>query len=242
MLPELLKPDTSRDLLRKEARMEGYDRVLERRCMACTLASIGGHAAILTDLRASLVGRRTRRRFPVLLPLVDAWVARHADPEGVMARSKEMGRKMGRARRELQRRRREERSRGEIALREEEGKAGNGAKKDQNDDDEIPVPSLVGDGGTGRRDAESSHINCYVGSALSLHRSETSVCTQLPRIQYDPPALEVTPPSPSLEDTPSRLRRKPGEGWLMGGRDKRTARKRAETYKRLVGRTYALDP
>lgn len=74
-------------------------------CEACIVAAVGADAQTLCDLRAALLGRahtRTRKRkAPVLLRLVEAWIARFEGPlrDDVLRESERMGRVVKRVRR-----------------------------------------------------------------------------------------------------------------------------------------------
>ncbi|KIN06047.1 hypothetical protein OIDMADRAFT_49543 [Oidiodendron maius Zn] len=76
-------------------------------CEACILAAVGGDRYILSDLHASLIGRKKKRR-PVaeLLTLVEAWIDRMARAEEVYAQSEALGAEILRCRREMQKARR----------------------------------------------------------------------------------------------------------------------------------------
>lgn len=73
---------------------------VEGGCEACVVSLIGGSARALCDLRAGLIGRSHRRGKPVLLRLVDAWIARLGEGcEDVMSESDGLGKTVKRARR-----------------------------------------------------------------------------------------------------------------------------------------------
>lgn len=73
-------------------------------CEACIVAAVGADAQTLCDLRAALLGRahrRTKRKAPVLLKLVEAWIARFdgATRDDILRESERMGKVVKRVRR-----------------------------------------------------------------------------------------------------------------------------------------------
>jgi hypothetical protein len=77
-------------------------------CEACILAIVGGDQSILSDLRASLRGRK-KKSHPVaeLLPLVDAWIDYTRGGDAIRAESKVLGRQIQHCRQQMQRARRQ---------------------------------------------------------------------------------------------------------------------------------------
>lgn len=85
---------------------------VESGCEACILSFIGGNKDILTDLRASMLGRKKKGRgVPILLTVVEAWI--HwldiNEEVQVLEDSREMGKQLRGVRREMQKVRRRER-------------------------------------------------------------------------------------------------------------------------------------
>jgi hypothetical protein len=77
-------------------------------CEACILASIGGNHQILSDLRASLLGRRKRSRaHPPILKIVEAWIEWTGRGDDIRAESGVLGKEIGRCRRQMQKARRQ---------------------------------------------------------------------------------------------------------------------------------------
>ncbi len=84
-----------------------FDRV-ESGCEACILASIGGNRQILSDLRASMVGRKKKYK-PVLMlwRLVDAWIEWMSGKETIIEESENLGKEVRNLRRRFQKERRD---------------------------------------------------------------------------------------------------------------------------------------
>lgn len=80
-------------------------------CEACILASIGGNRQILSDLRASLLGRRKRgHAHPSILTMVEAWIDWTGRGDIIRAESDVLGKEGGRCRRQMQKARRQMRN------------------------------------------------------------------------------------------------------------------------------------
>jgi hypothetical protein len=90
---------------------------LPSRCEACILAIVGGDQSILSDLRASLRGRK-KRHHPVaeLLPLVDAWVDYTRVGDAIRAESKVLGRQIQHCRQQMQRERRQKKRNDPVGI------------------------------------------------------------------------------------------------------------------------------
>ncbi|KAI9735318.1 MAG: hypothetical protein M1818_006513 [Claussenomyces sp. TS43310] len=79
-------------------------------CEACILACVGGSRQILTDLQASVLGRRKKRRqAPRLLPLLEAWIAWLGESEAIDEESGRLARAIRRVRRQAWKAKREAR-------------------------------------------------------------------------------------------------------------------------------------
>lgn len=67
---------------------------VETDCEACICSCVGAAGQALCDLRAMMYGRSHRRRAPVLIPLVEAWIERFGDENGgkLLAESTRMAR------------------------------------------------------------------------------------------------------------------------------------------------------
>lgn len=79
-------------------------------CEACILAAVGGDEGILSDLRASLLGRKKKRcAVEELLPLVEAWIQGTTRGDEVFVESGVLGEEILRCRREMQKARRRDR-------------------------------------------------------------------------------------------------------------------------------------
>ncbi|KAG8165881.1 hypothetical protein KVR01_004433 [Diaporthe batatas] len=67
---------------------------VETDCEACICSCIGAAGQALCDLRAMMYGRSHRRRAPVLIPLVEAWIERFGEENGgkLLAESTRMAR------------------------------------------------------------------------------------------------------------------------------------------------------
>lgn len=105
---------TSRELYRAVFRPkpedERFDCVVGG-CEACILACIGGNQGILSDLRASMLGRKKRGRpQPVLLEMVEAWIDWKGSGEDIRGKSKGLGKEIRRYRMGMQKIRRRARS------------------------------------------------------------------------------------------------------------------------------------
>lgn len=72
-------------------------------CEACIIASIGGNHQILSDLRASMLGREKKRLpMPRLLPLVEAWIDWTGRGDTIRSESHALGREIRGCRRQMQ--------------------------------------------------------------------------------------------------------------------------------------------
>ena len=149
-------------------------------CEACVLAAVGGDDAVLSDLRAALVGRRKRNRPAAeLLALVEAWVGGSHRSEETYAASDELGAEILRCRREMQKARRwEKRSlRGWIVDMEARSES------------TTLVCGGPGDGERDEHDFEESIINFYADRL-----SSTSLISDPPPADDIRPALRNSRP------------------------------------------------
>ena len=86
-----------------------FEQVLSG-CEACIIASVGGDFQILSDLRASILGRRKKRlAAPKLLPLIEAWIDWTGRASTIRAESSALGREIRACRRQMQNARRQKR-------------------------------------------------------------------------------------------------------------------------------------
>jgi hypothetical protein len=87
-----------------------FDRI-DSGCEACILASVGGNHQTLSDLRASILGRRKRDRpCTQLLEVVEAWIDWTGRGDIIRSESNMLGREIGKCRRQMQEARRLKRS------------------------------------------------------------------------------------------------------------------------------------
>jgi hypothetical protein len=100
----------SPDLFRVMCTAFPYDSRFERvegGCEACILATIGGNLQILSDLRATMIGRRKKRTAsPGLLKLVEAWIHWTGRDDEILKGSDELGREILACRSKMQKERR----------------------------------------------------------------------------------------------------------------------------------------
>ena len=79
-------------------------------CEACIIATVGGNQQIISDLRASMLGRKKKRLpMPRLLPLVEAWIDWTGRGDAVRDESDALGREIRVCRRQMQKARRQKR-------------------------------------------------------------------------------------------------------------------------------------
>lgn len=88
---------------------EAYER-LDSGCEACILAIVGSNDQMLSDLRASMLGRR-KRGLPVprLLKVVDAWIEETGRGDEIRKESDVLGKEIRGCRRQMQKARRQKR-------------------------------------------------------------------------------------------------------------------------------------
>jgi len=83
-----------------------FDR-LPGGCEACILASVAGRNGLLTDLRASVMGRKGRSKpAPKILALLEGWIGWTGHSKEIQQESDKVAKKIRHLRREMQRERR----------------------------------------------------------------------------------------------------------------------------------------
>jgi hypothetical protein len=100
----------SPDLFRVMCDASPYDSRFERvegGCEACILATVGGNFQILSDLRATMIGRKKKRTAsPGLLKLVEAWIHWTGRDDEILKESDDLGREILACRSKMQKERR----------------------------------------------------------------------------------------------------------------------------------------
>jgi hypothetical protein len=86
-----------------------FERI-ESGCEACILASVGGNHVVLSDLRASIRGRKKRGHpHGAVLEMVEAWIDWTGRGDEIREESSKQGKEIAKCRREMQKVRREKR-------------------------------------------------------------------------------------------------------------------------------------
>lgn len=110
-------------------------------CEACILASVGGNHRILSDLRASLLGRK-RRGQPkaALFKLVEGWIDWTGKGDTIRAGSDALGKEIRHCRRQMQKARRQKRRNIEEGILDDEiGRGSETLVGDASDDEYLKI-------------------------------------------------------------------------------------------------------
>lgn len=105
-------------------------------CEACILATVGGSPQIISDLRTSMIGRKTKRGpSPRLLPLVEAWIGWSSQRDKICEESDVLAKEVRGIRRQLQLARRQLRRNIAEGIASKEPAAHGGIERDFEGDD-----------------------------------------------------------------------------------------------------------
>jgi hypothetical protein len=147
---------------------------IESECEACTLANVGGDPEMLSDLRASMIGRKKKKK-PVggLLVLVEAWIDGVGGGDAIRAESDVLAREVRRCRREMQKSRKEEREIEKRKIEEERNAEMAEGEKALADTAAVDVAENSGANEIDEHDFEGSIIDFYANliSTTSLVRN-----------------------------------------------------------------------